>query len=128
MTNPDLIIRQFRHESNTWKRNLEFMMEENTHLKNRLAEVLNVVSTDANLLTAAEEYQNRFIGEDENFHLLRGDIAELDKLLTQEIYEDGMIIKEVIHKQKKLSKEIETAIKEFNRIKFDFNNYLGEVL
>lgn len=123
-----LIIRQFKHESDTWKRNLEFLMQENTHLKNRLSEVLNTTSADDELLTAAEEYQNRFVREDESFHLLRRDIAELDNILTREIFEDGMLKKELTYKQKKLSKEIETAIKEFNKLKFEFNNYLGEAL
>ncbi len=124
----DLKIRQFKHESETWKRNLEFMMQENALLKNRLSEVLDTMSADGEILNAAEEYQNHFIREDESFHLLRRDIAELDNLLTREIYEDGMLKKEVVFKKKKLSKEIETSIREFNKLKFDFNNYLGDVL
>ena len=124
----NLKVRQFKHESETWKRNLEFMMQENALLKNRLSEVLDTMSADGEILNAAEEYQNHFIREDESFHLLRRDIAELDNLLTREIYEDGMLKKEVVFKKKKLSKEIETSIREFNKLKFDFNNYLGDVL
>jgi len=124
----NLKVRQFKHESETWKRNLEFMMQENAHLKNRLSEVLDTISNDEDILNAAEEYQNHFIREDESFHLLRRDIAELDHLLNREIYEDGMLKKEVVYKKKKLSKEIETSIKEFNKMKFDFNSYLEDVL
>lgn len=124
----DLLARQFKYESETWKRNLEFMMQENTCLKNRLSEVLDSVPADENILNAAEEYQNYFVREDESLHLLRRDIAELDNLLTREIYDDGLVKKELLFKKKKLSKEVETSIREFNRLKFDFNNYLAEVL
>ena len=128
MISPELKIRQFRHESDTWKRNLEFMMQENVNLKNRLAEVLQGISSGGDILNAAEEYQNEFIREDETIHLLRGDIAKLDDLLVREIYEDGHLVKDVAHQQKKLSEEVKNAIIEFNKLKFDFNNYLGEIL
>ena len=128
MDNGEPKIGQFRYESDTWKRNLEFMIQENTHLKNRLADVLRSITEDENLLTAAEQYQNDFIREDETIQLLRGDIARLDKLLTREIYEDGHLIRDVIKDQKKLAAEVKNAISEFNKLKFDFNNYLGEVL
>ncbi len=128
MTSPELKIRQFRHESDTWKRNLEFMMQENVNLKNRLAEVLQSVSSDGDILDTAEQYQNDFIREDEMIHLLRGDIAKQDGLLVREIYENGHLIKDVVHQQRKLSEEVKNAIVEFNRLKFDFNSYLGEIL
>ena len=121
-------IKQFRHESDTWKRNLEFIMEENAYLKNRLAEVLKTVSPDEDILSAAEQYQNNFVREDETIHILRGDIADFDKLLVKEIYQDGQVIGEMMRKQKKLAVEMKNTVGEFNKLKFDFNNYLGEVL
>ena len=128
MTNPDLKIRQFRHESDTWKRSLEFIMQENTYLKNRLAEVLKDIAADEDLLNTAEQYQNHFIREDETIHLLRRDIAGLDKLLVREVYEDGQLISDLIHQRRKLAAEIKNSVSEFNKLKFDFNNYLGEML
>ena len=121
-------VEQFRHESETWKRNLEFIIEENINLKNRLANVLKEVASDEELLNTAEQYQNNFITEDETVRLLRGDIAELDKLITEEFYRDGHDINEVMRKQKKLATEVKDVIGEFNKLKFDFNNYLSEVL
>lgn len=128
MASPELKIRQFRHESDTWKRNLEFMMQENANLKNRLAEVLQAISGSDDLLETAEQYQNEFIREDETIHLLRRDIANLDNLIVREFYEDGHLIRDVMSQRKKLSHEVRTAVVEFNKLKFDFNNYLGEVL
>jgi uncharacterized protein Yka (UPF0111/DUF47 family) len=128
MTNPELKIRQFRHESDTWKRNLEFMMQENANLKNRLAEVLQSITGDDEILDRAEQYQNEFIREDEAIYLLRRDIAKLDNLMVREIYEDGHLIRDLTHQRNKLSQEVRNAVTEFNKIKFDFNNYLGELL
>jgi regulator of replication initiation timing len=128
MNSPEAKIKQFRHETDTWKRNIEFMMQENTYLKNRLAEVLKAELADEELLTAAEQFQNLFIREDEVIHLLRKDVAGMDKLLLREIYEDGHLLANVQQTQKKLSAEIRHAVAEFNKLKFDFNNYLSEVL
>ncbi|HYM94202.1 MAG TPA: hypothetical protein VET23_08690 [Chitinophagaceae bacterium] len=128
MISSELKIRQFRHESNTWKRTLEFIMQENTHLKNRLCEVLKTVLVDEDLVNAAEQYQNHFVREDEAIHLLRGDIANHDKLLVREVYEDGNLIRDVVRRQKKLATEVKNATLEFHKLKFDFNNYLGEAL
>lgn len=128
MTSSELKIRQFRHESDTWKRSLEFMMQENVNLKTRLAEVLQAISSDDDILNAAEQYQNEFIREDEAIHLLRRDIAKLDNLLVREAYDDGRLVRDVLNQRKKLSQEIRDTVAEFNKLKFDFNNYLGEVL
>lgn len=128
MPNSKFKIRQFHHESDTWKRNLEFITQENANLKNRLAEVLQSIPADGDILNTAEYYQNEFIREDELVNFLRRDISKLDKLLVQEVYEDGEIFQNVIHQQKKLSEDMKGIISGFNRLKFDFNNYLGNIL
>jgi hypothetical protein len=128
MANPGLKIRQFQHESDSWKRTLEFLMHENSILQNRLAEVLNTTIDDNDILPVAEQYQNRFVQEDEYIHLIRKEIAEQDRLLLKDTYSDGELFYEIIRKHKKLSAEMQNIIKEFNKIRFDFNSYLGEVL
>ena len=128
MNSAESKMKQFRHESDSWKRNLEFITQENNYLKNRLADVLRTELADDDLLNAAEQYQNHFVMEDETIHLLRKDIADLDKLLVREVYEDGKLISDVMKKQKKMSAEMKNAVTEFNKLKFDFNNYLGEAL
>jgi len=40
MLNGNTLIKQFRHETETWKRTLGFIEEENIILKNRLSEIL----------------------------------------------------------------------------------------
>lgn len=120
-------IQQFIHENETWKRLLEFIQAETVFLKTRLAQI---TKEDVNnqLLEQSEYFQNEFITEDDLIGMLRQEVAELDNWLTREVFEDGVIIKEVIKRQKKIRKEMEIAEQKFNKLKFEFNNYLSENL
>lgn len=129
MTSSESKIRQFQHESDTWKRALEFIIGENVALKTRLAEILSGKQVTREFLERAEKYQNDFTREDEMVRLLRYDISKLDKLLFKDQYLDGKsVAEEIISKQKNLSREVENITKEFSRLKFDFNNYMAEIL
>jgi predicted nucleic acid-binding Zn-ribbon protein len=122
---PDLKLKQLQYESDTWKRLLAFMMDENVHLKNRLSEVLKNGS-DTTLLGEMENFQNNFVREDELIRLLRKDIAEVDKLLVIEVFEDGKIIKHLNKKMKTLRSNITQVEKKFGQLKSDFHSYLSE--
>ena len=54
---PELKLKQLKYESDTWKRLLDFMMDENIQLKNRLSEVLKD-QFDKNLLDDVERFQS----------------------------------------------------------------------
>ncbi len=122
---PALKTKLLRYESDSWKRSLGFMMEENIHLKNRLSEVLQN-KIDKSLLEEIERFQSSFIKEDELVSLLRNDIAELDKLLMRERYEDGEIQKKLSRKVKTLRNNINIAEKQFLKLKSEFTSYLLE--
>lgn len=122
---PELKLKQLQYEAETWKRLLGFMMDENIHLKNRLSEILKD-GFDNNLLDEVETFQSRFVKEDELIGLLRNEVAELDKLLVREAFEDGAIIKQVDRKLKKLRDNIQNAEKQFGKLKTEFNSYLSE--
>lgn len=122
---PDLKLKQLQYESDTWKRLLTFMMDENVHLKNRLSEVLKD-GADNILLVEMENFQNNFVRKDEIIALLRKDVAELDKLLLREAFEDGKIIKQVNKKIKMLRNNIIEVEKKFGQLKSDFHSYLSE--
>ena len=124
---PELKLKQLQFESNTWKRLLCFMMDENIHLKNRIAEILKN-DANKNLLEEIENFQNNFIRQDELISLLRHDAAELDKLLVREIFEDGEISKEINKKLKDLRNNISNTEKQFTKVKVEFNNYLLETI
>ena len=104
---------------------LEFFKQENSFLKNRLSEVLDL-TTDNNFLALAEQFQNKFILKDEFIDELRHDINEQDKRLAEGAGKtvDGKLIK----RQEKLRNEMEYFENDFNRLRNDFNKYLATVL
>lgn len=118
---------QFRHESDTWKRYLQFIQQENNHLKTRLSQVLQH-DTDEQFLERAEYFQSKFIAEDDTVNMLRQDIHELDNMLSKDIPEDANTVKELQKKLKKMHKDMEIVERQFSKLKSDFNLYLTESL
>jgi hypothetical protein len=125
MTEPK--IQQFVYENETWKRLLEFLQAENVFLKNRLAQIASE-DIDSEMLEEAEYFQNHFVEEDEKITLLRSEVAAQGSLLSREVFENGLIIKEVMRQQKKMRKSMEAAEQRFNRLKFEFNDFLSDNL
>ncbi|MES1224416.1 MAG: hypothetical protein ABUT20_53470 [Bacteroidota bacterium] len=123
------LIHQFTKEAETFQRTLAFVAEENTDLKNRLERILqNISHEDRAILERIEYFQDGFLKIDEINRFLRGEVASQNRLLIQESYEDGDLIKEVKRSQKKLRKNIQDSEKEFNNLKFEFHDYLQEIL
>lgn len=118
---------QLQYESNTWKRLLAFMMDENVHLKNRLSDVLKE-NFDKEMLGQMELFQNRFVKEDESISLLRNDIAILDKLLLKELFADGNLLAKANKKMKEIRNNIVISEAKFGKLKSDFNIFLMESL
>lgn len=124
MSSHNTIVLQF--ETDTWKRLLGFLMDENNRLKIRLSEILNH-STDKSLLTRAELFQNSFIREDELIQLLRNEIAEINSLLQQESQEENPSL-EAGNRIQKLRKSILHTENEFYKLMLSFNTFLSERL
>lgn len=120
-------LKQLQHESDTWKRSLAFMMDENVQLKNRLADILRS-EFDNNLLEDIENFQTNFIREDEMISLLKTDIAKLDKLLVREVFEDGHIFENINRILSEIRRNIGSAETQFVKLKLEFNSYLLENL
>jgi regulator of replication initiation timing len=121
---PELKIKQLQYEINSWKRLLDFIMEENIHLKNRLSEILKD-RFDKYLLEEVDGFQTRFIRKDNLIALLRNEITEVDKLLHQEMFLEGTLLKNAEIKVKRLHKNINNAEKQFGRLKSDFHRFLS---
>lgn len=122
-----LKLKQLQYESDTWKRLLGFIADENIYLKSRLAEVLHD-STDRSLLEEAENFQSAFVQEDGRIGFLRNELAELDKLLVREVFEDGAIVKKVESKLNRIRHNIRNTELQFIKLKSEFNNYLAEAI
>ena len=121
---PFVKLEQLQFESDTWKRLLGCMVDENVRLKMRLSEVLKD-KFNQNLLEDAENFQSRFLKEDELIALLRNDMAELEKVLKRETAEEA-VIKEVYKKLKVIKENIKTAEKHLSTLQLEFNNYIAE--
>lgn len=118
-------INQLQYETDTWKRLLGFIMEENILLKNRLSDVLKD-TVDRHFLEEAEHFQSCFIKEDELVGLLKNDITELDKLLTMKKTADRNVIREIMQKLARLRRNLANVETQFSRLKLGFNSYLSE--
>lgn len=121
----DARLKQLKYECDTWKRQLCFMREENVHLKTRLSEILKDGIAD-NLLEEIEFFQSRLTREDDVIGLLRNELAELDKLLVRETFENGTTKRIVDNKMKGLRHSITVSGRDFTKLKSEFNNYILE--
>jgi hypothetical protein len=101
------------------------MREENVHLKTRLSEILKDGIAD-NLLEEIEFFQSRLTREDDVIGLLRNELAELDKLLVRETFENGTTKRIVDNKMKGLRHSITVSARDFTKLKSEFNNYILE--
>lgn len=118
-------LKQLQYESDTWKRLLAFMMDETIHLKQRLGEVVQQ-KEDNILLEKAERFQNRFLKEDHHIGLLRNEVADFDKLLMHEVFEDGRIARLLEHRIKRIRGNLKNAEEQLSKLKHEFNSYVLE--
>ncbi|WP_407527625.1 hypothetical protein PDL71_07690 [Lacibacter sp. MH-610] len=121
--NTKKILSQYRHENDSWKRYLQFIQQENNFLKNRLSQVLQL-DTDVDFLERAEFFQSKFLAEDETVHLLRQDVHEIEHLLLKDMSDDNNSMNNLRKKFWKLSRDMETVERQFNKLKSDFNTFL----
>ena len=119
--------KQFQHETSTWKRMLDFMQEENIHLKNRLSDVLKE-SFNKKMLDDVEIFQNNFIKADELIILLKNELAGIEKSLLTKFFVPEEMNRAIEIPIKKMRINIDTAEKHFTKMNNDFNNYLFENL
>jgi seryl-tRNA synthetase len=117
---------QFHHENLTWERLIDFLKQENSFLKNRLAQVLDHDGPLVEQFVAvAEQFQNQFISKDGFFDELKHDIHEQELKLTQAgVERDSIVSKKIIKQQEKLRNEMIYLEKDFTRLKNEFNDYL----
>lgn len=118
-------IRRFEYESDTWKRQLSFIREENIYLKKMLIEILKEKLSPADL-EAAESFQTLFIEQDKLVTILGNSVAEFDRLLKRELFEDGALLRTVMLEHLHIDRKISEAEASFDSLKRRFNNYMWE--
>jgi hypothetical protein len=121
------LIQQFKRESQSWKRLLDFLQTENIYCKTSIAEMGNFVMSKE-LLAAAENFQNLFMSKDEIIALTKKDVIAFQNLLINKINSENEDIRDILHIHKKLQREIEIIEQKCNQLRTDFNHYLAETL
>ena len=118
-------MEQVKIEADTWKRLLDFFMEENVHAKNRLSNILKD-GFDRDLLDELENFQSQFIKQDEMINLLRRDIAELSILLSKENGTDEVSTNLLNRKLENLRYNLADSERRFSGLQLNFNKYLSK--
>lgn len=124
--NPGMDVRQFQTEIETWKRLLNSRMEENVLLKIQISDILKD-NYDQNSLEEIEEFQTKFIREDELILSLRREVNDLDNLLYSKVFEDGKIEKSFETKMDKLDKDITSSVTRFRILQSTFDDFQRKI-
>lgn len=116
---------QLQYEIASWKRLLDFIINENIYFKIQLSVVLKG-KIDPQMLEESEGLQNRFIKEDEWVGLLRSEVAELEQMLNKTIAENQVSNDQLDQNVKKLRNSIHNTEKQFETLREAFISYLSE--
>lgn len=123
-----LLISQFRSENETWNRTLESLTEEDVNLKMRLSEILqNMDKRDDRLLDRIEHFHNRLLKINETIKFLRVEVNKIEKQLLPKFAIKTELLSDMGYRQKKIRKDMEMVEFEFHVLKFDLNNFIGEI-
>ena len=116
--------RQFLEESLAWLRSIEFLRQENSHLKNRLAEVVDM-STDREFLAQAEHFQNQFIIKDEFLDEMRHDVNGQERQLQGMVRRRDPAVEDLLRRvQRELREQMTYVERDFTGLRNAFNVYV----
>ena len=127
--NPEDSISQSRQECEAWKRTLDFLLQENSILKIRLAEKIHRLEAGHVFVDQAEQLYQTLIRNDEMIYFLRGDVSRMQQLLNGG--DAGMTRKTdrpALHvNQHALRREMKEIGRNFNEVQFQFNSLFGNL-
>ncbi|KAA9038724.1 hypothetical protein FW778_14355 [Ginsengibacter hankyongi] len=122
-----LILPQLKYEIDTYRRLLNFITDENVHLKNRLAVVVKD-NFEKNLVEELDNYLSKFVAQDELINLLKNDISKIENRLWGQIHDDGEIVKDIYPGLTVLQSNILTTQELLITLCSDFNSFLWEII
>lgn len=105
-----------------WKRLLNSRKTENVMLKSRLANILKNNYTQ-NSLEEIEDFQTRFVTEDEMIDLLRKEVDELIRLQYRDELGNSNTEATWINIMNRLSKQIAISTARFNKLNTAFDEF-----
>lgn len=112
-----------RLKSETSKALVDKLQEENILLKSRMCEVLSN-SISPSLLGSFEEFQNKFIREDEMLKMIRYNILELDNMLNATSNHGDKMNGAVTRKMKQIEDNTRMARNRLTELKSSFHRFL----
>lgn len=116
---------QYIFENSSWIRLIEYLHQENTHMKNRLSEIIDQIKNKESL-GMAEQYQNRFLTKDDLYdhmlHVLTGQAIKWKELKSKP---STAISTEIKRTHKKIREQMEFIEHDHALIKQDYNTYLS---
>jgi len=119
-------LNRLSDEIQSWKQLLSARMEDNILLKNSLSHILKN-NFDHNLLDEIEEFQSKFIREDEVIHSLRNDVNVMDNLIQEEMCEGPEITEAIDNKINNLRKSIASSATDFLLLKSAFDWFQNKI-
>jgi len=118
---------QYIFENSSWIRLIEYLHQENTHMKNRLSEIIDQI-TNKESLGMAEQYQNRFLTKDDLYdhmlHVLTGQATKWKEIKSKP---GSTISIEIKKTHKKIREQMEFIEHDHALIKQDYNTYLSSL-
>ena len=116
--------RQCQFENASWIRLIEFLAQENSHMKNRLSEILDHIN-DRDNLELAEGFQNQFIIKDDLYdHLIFELKEEAKKIKEVKTNSKNVIFPELKKTHNNFRDQLELIERDHGHLKKDFNTYL----
>lgn len=120
--------RQYQFENASWIRLIEFLTQENAHMKNRLSEILDDINDRSNL-ELAEGFQSQFIIKDDLYvHLLHELKGEAKKIRDAKTSEKNTISPELKKTHKDFRNQLELIERDHGHLKKDYNTFLYSLL
>ena len=118
---------QYIFENSSWIRLIDYLHQENTHMKNRLSEIIDQI-TNKESLGMAEQYQNRFLTKDDLYdhmlHVLTGQATKWKEIKSKPASTISIEIKKT---HKKIREQMEFIEHDHALIKQDYNTYLSSL-
>ena len=123
--NPNNEIKEFQEEMNSWKKMLSSRMEKNVIMKNKLGDLLKK-NYNKNYLEQIEEFQNKFIREDEVTDMLRNDVIKFDNLSNSQVFKEEKLRESCEKRMEKLRDEIVQSENNFCSLIASFDDFVFE--
>ena len=124
--NPGKDLQQIEVKMDSWKQLLNSWMEENILLKNRLSEILRN-NFDHNSLEEIEEFQTKFINDDELIRFLKKNVNELDDLLSQREIKKVKMDEIIKTRFENLDNDISISTIKFRELKSAFDDFQDRI-